>query len=41
MDEEEFNKLWNSTISVILERVLTNYTKKDLDLTVKKLETFY
>lgn len=41
MDEEEFIKLWDKTINVILEKILTNYTKDDLDKTVKKLETFY
>lgn len=41
MDEEEFKELWNITSKVILEHVLTNYTKDDLDNTVKQLEQFY
>ena len=41
MNEEEFNELWNATTTVILEKVLTNYTEDDLDNTVKQLEQFY
>jgi hypothetical protein len=41
MNEEEFKDLWNATTTVILEKVLTNYTKDDLNNTVKQLEQFY
>tara|TARA_R110002095_G_scaffold169152_1_gene146814 strand:+ start:3882 stop:4364 length:483 start_codon:yes stop_codon:yes gene_type:complete len=40
MDEEEFQKLWNSTTTVILDKVLMNYTLDDLKLVVAKLEQF-
>ena len=40
MDEEEFQKLWNSTTTVILDKVLMNYTLDDLKQVVAKLEQF-
>ena len=40
MDEEEFQKLWNSTTTVILDKVLTTYTSDDLKQVVKRLEQF-
>lgn len=40
MDEIEFSKLYNATKTVILERILTNYTEKDLDFVIKELERF-
>jgi len=40
MNEEEFKELWNATTTVILEKVLTNYTSDDLKEVVLKLEQF-
>ena len=40
MSEDDFGKLYNSVINVILERVLTNYTKSDLDNQVARVMEF-
>lgn len=31
MDEIEFERLYNATVDVILRRILTRYTRQDLD----------
>ncbi|MES2262165.1 MAG: DUF1367 family protein [Pseudomonadota bacterium] len=40
MDEIEFEKLYNTTIDVILSRILTKYTRDDLDAVVEQLLRF-
>ncbi len=40
MDEIEFEALYNATINVILSRVLTRYSRGDLDEIVEKLLRF-
>eukprot|EP01034_Spumella_vulgaris_P033235 gene33235-41007_t len=40
MDEIEFEALYNQTINVILQRVLTTYTRDDLDAVVEQLLRF-
>ena len=40
MDEIEFEALYNETINVILQRVLTKYTRDDLDAVVERLLRF-
>jgi hypothetical protein len=40
MDEIEFSKLYNKFIDVILHRVLTNYTKDDINRVVDELLRF-
>jgi hypothetical protein len=40
MDEIEFEALYNTTINVILSRVLTRYSRSDLDDVVEKLLRF-
>src|SRR3990172_601303 len=35
MEEDEFEKLYNAAINVLLERVLTQYTRDDLDMVVE------
>ncbi|MBY0243512.1 MAG: DUF1367 family protein [Burkholderiaceae bacterium] len=40
MDEIEFEALYNETINVILQRVLTKYTRDDLDAVVEQLLRF-
>jgi hypothetical protein len=40
MDEEEFEKLYSEVANVILERVLTNYTREDLDNVVSQIMGF-
>ena len=37
MSEDEFDALYQATIGVILSRILTNYTKDDLDRVVDQL----
>jgi len=41
MTEESFSELYNSTTTVVLEKILTNYTREDLDTVLEKLERFY
>jgi hypothetical protein len=41
MNQEEFKKLYNSTVNVILDKILTTYSLKDLEEIVKKVEAFY
>lgn len=40
MEQEEFEKLYSATVNVILEKVLTNYTKDDLENTINQLLSF-
>lgn len=40
MDEEEFGKLYDAMISVILKHVLTNYTRDDIDRVVDETLRF-
>ena len=40
MDEEEFARLYSKFVDVILQKVLTNYTKSDLDDQVNKILGF-
>lgn len=37
MNEKQFNKFYSACIDVVLKRVLTNYTRKDLDQAVEQL----
>lgn len=40
MDEDEFSKLYSAVVDVILTRILTKYTKEDLDQVVERLLRF-
>ncbi|MER2492334.1 DUF1367 family protein [Catenovulum sediminis] len=40
MSQEEFEKLYNAAANVLLQKVLTNYTRSDLDDVVEKLIRF-
>jgi len=40
MDQDEFEKLYSATVNVILEKILTNYTKDDLENTINQLLSF-
>lgn len=40
MEEDDFEELYNNTINVILERVLTNYDREQLDKVVLELLSF-
>ncbi len=40
MDEEEFSRLYNAVANVILQKVLTNYTRDDLDRVVEQVLNF-
>lgn len=40
MDEEEFSRLYNAVANVILQKVLTNYTRDDLDRVVEQILSF-
>lgn len=40
MDEIEFEALYNATINVILSKVLTSYTRTDIDQVVEQLLRF-
>ena len=37
MEQDDFEKLYSNVVDVILEHVLTTYTREDLDAVVKKL----
>lgn len=41
MNEEQFNELYNATFDLILDKVLTTYTNKDLQKVIKEIEDFY
>jgi hypothetical protein len=40
MDEDEFGKLYNEVVNVLLARVLTRYTRDDLDEVIERLMAF-
>ena len=40
MDENEFEHLYNATVDVILRRILTRYTREDLDEVINQLLRF-
>jgi hypothetical protein len=40
MDQDEFDTLYNATCNVILQRILTNYTRDDLDAVIDRLMGF-
>lgn len=40
MDDEEFSRLYNAVANVILQRVMTNYTRDDLDQVVETILLF-
>lgn len=40
MDDEEKERLYNAIINVVIAKVLTNYTRDDLDAVVEKLLRF-
>jgi hypothetical protein len=40
MDEDEFSDLYNAACNVILQRILTNYTRDDLDAVIDRLMGF-
>jgi hypothetical protein len=40
MDEVEFEQLYNATVDVVLRRILTNYSKQDLENVINQLLAF-
>lgn len=40
MEQDEFEALYNATCNVILARILTNYTRDDLDAVIDRLMGF-
>jgi hypothetical protein len=40
MDEVEFEQLYNATVDVVLRRILTRYTRQDLDNVINQLLAF-
>lgn len=40
MDEVEFESLYNKTVDVVMQRILTRYTRADLDAVIEKLLRF-
>ena len=40
MKEEEFEKLYSKTINVLIKRVLTNYTRDDVDRVIENIIGF-
>lgn len=40
MDQSEFDKLYSAVIDVILQRILTNYTRDDLDEVIDRVLRF-
>jgi hypothetical protein len=40
MTEDEFEELYSKTIDVILQRIMTNYTKEDLERVVDEIVAF-
>lgn len=40
MDEAEFDKLYQATITVIMKHILTKYTREDLDQVINELLNF-
>jgi len=40
MEEDEFERVYEAVLKVLLEQVLTNYTRDDLDRVVEQLQAF-
>lgn len=40
MEQDEFEKLYSSLINVVLQRILTKYTRSDLDSVIDRLMQF-
>ena len=40
MEDDEFNKVYNACCNVLLQKVLHNYTREDLDSVVEQLTRF-
>jgi hypothetical protein len=40
MDQDQFDHLYSSACNVILQRILTNYTRDDLDAVIDRLMGF-
>ncbi|MBE9515944.1 MAG: DUF1367 family protein [Proteobacteria bacterium] len=40
MNEEDFEKLYNATVDLLLKRILTNYTKDDVNTVVDSISGF-
>lgn len=40
MSQDEFDQLYNATVNVILQRILKNYTREDLDAVIDRLMGF-
>jgi hypothetical protein len=40
MEQDEFDDLYNATVNVVLKRILTNYTRDDLDAVIDRLMGF-
>jgi len=40
MDQSEFDKLYSAVIDVVLQRILTNYTRDDLDEVIERVLRF-
>ena len=41
MPQDEFDSLYNAVVSVVLNRILTNYTRDDLDAVMDQLLGFF
>ncbi len=41
MTEEGFAELYDATINVILKKILTNYSREDIDGVIEEVEAFY
>lgn len=40
MDQDEFENVYNSVANVILQRILTTYTRDDLDVVIDRMMSF-
>lgn len=40
MDQDEFDELYDKVLQVILDKVLRNYTKEDLDMVVSEIMSY-
>lgn len=40
MEEEDFEKLYDSVVTIVLQRILRNYTREDLDAVVENILSF-
>lgn len=41
MSEESFAELYDATINVILKKILTNYSREDIDKVIETIEGYY